>query len=340
MSSILLAPLSGLYAISVWIRNGLYHEHILPSYEVSVPTVCVGNLAVGGTGKTPHVEYLLRLLSPLYKVAVLSRGYGRSTHGFVLADEQSTALTIGDEPMQIHRKFPDIPVAVSEDRVRGIRVLQQRIPDLQVVVLDDAFQHRRLRCGFYILLTAYDRLYVNDHHLPWGRLRDNRIQVNRANAVIVTKCPVGMRPIDRRVVENTLRLTTFQSLHFSTTVYEPLPSLEQCHSCLVLTGIAHPEYLLTHIQQSCPQTTLMAFPDHHVFMARDMTLVERSAAGVDYVFTTEKDAERLALAPLSDELRAKLVPVPIMVSLTEEDALRKSICRYIDQQLKINKQKS
>ncbi|MCQ2333443.1 MAG: tetraacyldisaccharide 4'-kinase [Paludibacteraceae bacterium] len=327
--SFLLAPLSGIYAGIVWIRNWLYDEYLLPSYEVGVPTICVGNLAVGGTGKTPHVEWLLHQLAPSYKVAVLSRGYGRRTQGFMMADAESTAYTIGDEPMQIHRKFPDVPVAVCENRVRGIHLLQQRVPGLQVVILDDAFQHRRLRCGFYILLTTYDRLYVSDHYLPWGRLRDNRVQAHRANMIVVTKCPDKMQPIDRRVVENTLRLPTFQSLHFSTTVYAPL-RLTQDQSCLVVTGIAHPEPLLNHVQTCCSNASLMAFPDHHVYSSRDIALIEQRAKDVDCVVTTEKDAERLALVAMSDALRAKLQVAPITVTLSDESLVRQRLFNYIN----------
>lgn len=329
--NILLAPLSGLYAFGVWVRNWLYSEHILPSYEVDVPTICVGNLAVGGTGKTPHVEYLLRLLSPSYKVAVLSRGYGRSTHGFVMADTGSTAYTIGDEPMQIHHKFPNVPVAVCEDRVRGVRVLQQRVPGLQVVILDDAFQHRRLTCGLNILLTAADRLYVNDHHLPWGRLRDNVSQALRAHMVIVTKCPLEMQPIDRRVVENKLHLPSFQSLHFSTITYDFSSFPNDRSSCMVVSGIAHPEYLMDFVHKTHPDAEMLSFSDHHVFTPRDIQLIESRAAAVDCVITTEKDAERLMLVPLSDQLRAKLCPLPIAVTLTDEKIFQERVSNYINQ---------
>ena len=165
-------PLSWLYAIGVWLRNVLYDDHILPSHTVSLPTIAIGNLAVGGTGKTPMTEYVIRLLSDKYKIAVLSRGYGRKTSGFRLAGPEDSAKTIGDEPMLIHTHFPDVPVAVCADRVEGVKKLQRLIPDLQCVVLDDAYQHRKLRCGFYILLTTYGELYVSDHLLPRGNLRD------------------------------------------------------------------------------------------------------------------------------------------------------------------------
>ena len=156
--NIIAIPLSWLYGCVLWVRHILYDDHILHSMRVAVPTICVGNLAVGGTGKTPMTEYLVRLLSPMYKVAVLSRGYGRSTRGFRLAGPADTAQTIGDEPMQIHTSFPDIPVAVCGDRVEGVKQLQRLCPDVQCVILDDAYQHRRIRCGFNILLTPYDQI--------------------------------------------------------------------------------------------------------------------------------------------------------------------------------------
>lgn len=303
-------PLSGLYAFGVWVRNLLYEEHILPSHAVGLPTICVGNLAVGGTGKTPHVEYLLRLLSPRYRVAVLSRGYKRRTRGFVLADDSATAATIGDEAMQIHTKFPDVAVAVCEDRVEGVRRLQQRVEGLQVVILDDAFQHRALRCGYNILLTPYDRLYIDDHMLPWGRLRDLPGQAVRAHLVVVTKCPDDMRPIDRRVVENRLALASFQHLLFSSFRYATLPLQGRP---LVVTGIARTDYLMAHIRSRYPEAELLAFADHHAFTEREIATIARRAEGFDFVLTTEKDYQRLRLTALPDILGERLHTLPIEV---------------------------
>ena len=188
MSNIVSIPLSWLYTFGVAVRHMLFDKHLLPSFTVQVPTICVGNLAVGGTGKTPMVEYLLQLLLDKgYHPAVLSRGYKRKTHGFRLADSGATVETIGDEAMQLHRKFPEVPVAVCENRVRGIKQLQRQLTNLDVVVLDDAMQHRSLRCGFTILLTPYDHLYIDDHMLPWGTLRDLPSRALTADAVVVTK---------------------------------------------------------------------------------------------------------------------------------------------------------
>lgn len=330
LRNILFAPLSWLYATAVWFRNILYSEHLLPSFHVSIPTICVGNLAVGGTGKTPHVEYLIRLLSPHYKIAVLSRGYGRKTHGFLLADEQSTALTIGDEPMQIHTKFPDVPVAVCANRLIGIHQLQQRYPDLQAVLLDDAYQYRKLKCGMYILLTAADRLYTHDRFLPWGRLRDTREQSQRAHIIIVTKCPKDMQPIDRRIIQNTLHLSAFQNLYFSTIHY---PSLKQIvdtdRSALIVTGIAHPEPLIEYIRSMVPQVRVLSYADHHWFNNKDIETLEAAAAETEQIFTTEKDYTRLATLPLSDALKNKLKAIPIEIVLQDKQDFDRQIINYI-----------
>lgn len=311
---LLYAPLSRLYGLGVFVRNMLYDEHVFVYHSVTVPTICVGNLAVGGTGKTPHVEYLLRSLASEYKVAVLSRGYKRKTRGFLLADAQSTARTIGDEAMQIHTKFPDIPVAVCENRVHGVRQLQKRIEGLQVVILDDAYQHRALRCGFYILLTPYDRLYIDDHLLPWGRLRDTVNQSQRANAVIVTKCPPDLRPIDRRVIVNRLGLSSFQHVYFTQLDYQ---QPQQTGRPLVVTGIAQTDYMMQYVRSLYPKAELMAFADHHAFSPADIERIARRAESFDFVLTTEKDYQRLLLTDLPARLGERLQVLPIRVAWQE-----------------------
>ncbi len=233
---------SWLYSIGVYIRNMLYHYGLLRTTEVDIPTICVGNLAVGGTGKTPHTEYLIRLLHNDYKVAVLSRGYKRKSKGIVLVTPSEVfhtvtlppvggmkgglADTIGDEPTQIHMHFPDVPICVSGDRVAGVRYIQKHCPDVQVIILDDAYQHRAITCGYYVLLTAENNLYVNDHIMPWGRLREHAYRSHRADMVVVTKCPAKMQPIDRRNIIHSLNLASFQHLAFSWMRYGALRRLE------------------------------------------------------------------------------------------------------------------
>jgi tetraacyldisaccharide 4'-kinase len=289
----------------------------------------VGNLAVGGTGKTPMSEYLINLLSQNYKVALLSRGYGRQTSGFRLANEHDTAQTIGDEPMQIHRHFPDIPVAVCADRVKGVRRLQQLFPDLQCIILDDAYQHRKLRCGFSVLLTPYDRLYVHDHMLPWGRLRDLPSQSIRANVVVVTKCPDAMQPIDRRIVANALAMPSYQQLCFAQIAYQtlPLPATP-----LLLTGIANPSPILQHLQKQYPDTELMAFPDHHAFTNKDVKNILEKAKDYACVVTTEKDYMRLQQTALVEELGEKLLVQSIQTDFgLDKETFDRAILLYVSE---------
>ena len=325
----LLAPISWIYGFVVWIRNYLYDKHILHSSKVAIPTICVGNLAVGGTGKTPMTEYLISLLSARYKVAVLSRGYGRTSKGFRLANREDTAFTIGDEPMQIHTRFPEIPVAVCADRVKGVKRLQQLFPDLQCIILDDAYQHRKIRCGMYILLTPYQRLYVQDHMLPWGLLRDVPGQSLRANVVVVTKCPRTMQPIDRRVVSNALHLPSYQQLTFSHIAYEPL-SLPA--TPLLLTGVANPQPLLEHLQQSYPNTELMAFPDHHIFTEKDVAQILAASKKYRCVVTTEKDYMRLKQTTIPQKLAGKLYIQPIAIDFgIDKEAFDRAVLLYVSE---------
>lgn len=330
----LLAPFSWLYGFGLAIRHTLYDNHLLPSHEVDIPTICVGNLAVGGTGKTPHVEYLIRLLSPMYKVAVLSRGYKRKTHGFVLADENANASTIGDEAMQIHSKFPHVAVAVCEDRVRGVRMLKKQVEGLQVVILDDAYQHRAIRCGYYILLTPYDQLYIDDHLLPWGRLRDLKTRALKANCIIVTQCPPDAQPIDFRVIDNRLHLPKYQHLFFSQVHYDDAQTIAG-NKVLVITGIAQPEYLMEYVRKQHPNACLMAFPDHHRFYKKDVERILYKAQCYDTILTTEKDYQRLVETSLVEQLGNLLHTLPIQVVLRGDSNkdFDQDILNYVKQNL-------
>ncbi len=354
---------SWLYSIGVYIRNMLYHYNLLRTTEVDIPTICVGNLAVGGTGKTPHTEYLIRLLHNDYKVAVLSRGYKRKTKGIVLADASATADTIGDEPMQIHMHFPDVPICVSADRVAGVRYIQKHCPDVQVIILDDAYQHRAITCGYYVLLTAENNLYVNDHIMPWGRLREHAYRSHRADMVVVTKCSPKMQPIDRRNIIHSLNLASFQQLAFSWMRYGKIAPLlsppqggrsmtEMTTSdsppvggvgggCawffrpLVLAGIAHPETMLDEVRSRYPQAQLLAFSDHHRFTKRDWKRVARiyEKHHCDAIITTEKDAVRLLL---QDEYIRRwgnqTYVLPIEIDMKEfTDIFNQNIIRYVEE---------
>ncbi|MEG1563379.1 MAG: tetraacyldisaccharide 4'-kinase, partial [Bacteroides sp.] len=272
-----LYPLSYLYGMGVVLRNKLFDWGYLPSKSFGVPTICIGNLAVGGTGKTPHTEYLIHLLRPHFHLAVLSRGYKRQTKGYVLSTPQSHADSIGDEPYQIQSKFPDIRVAVDENRCHGIeQLLKLSEPAVDVVLLDDAFQHRYIKAGLNILLTDYHRLFCDDALLPAGRLREPIEGKNRAQVVIVTKCPKDLKPIDYNIIGKRLALYPYQQLFFSTFRYgkhkrlfpdptetpeRKLSSLKTGEQVLLLTGIASPDPLLRHIKTYTSHIDLLSFDD-------------------------------------------------------------------------------
>ena len=310
-----MAPISWLYGLGLMIRHQLYDNHLLHTSSPSVLTICVGNLALGGTGKTPHTEYLIRLLSAHYHVAVLSRGYGRKTRGFLLADAGSTASLIGDEPMQMHEHFPEVPIAVCENRAKGIKRICQAYPETQIVILDDAFQHRRIRCTYNILLTEYDHLYIDDVLLPVGRLRDLPSRALKADMVVVTKCPPAMRPIDRRVISNRMKLPAFQQLVFSTYQYAELPHEG---NPLVVTGIANPEPLMHYVKAQCPDAGHLRYADHHRFTQRDVDTILREAQKYDYVLTTEKDKVRFDEIYLSEALGNRICTMPVNLSVDED----------------------
>lgn len=326
-----LAPISWVYAAIITIRHILYDNKILPTHTVKVPTICVGNLAVGGTGKTPHIEYLIRLLTKnQMKVAVLMRGYKRKTTGFIIADQQASAQTIGDEAMQLYTKFPNVTIAVCENRVKGVELLQQQIENLDVVLLDDAFQHRSLECGLKILLSTYDNLYTDDYMLPYGSLRDLPSRAQNADIIIVTKCPPTMQPIDMRVVDNKLRLSVFQQLHFTAINYS---SIEQKGIPLILCGIAKPKYLIDHVRALYPQALAMTFADHHAYKKSDVEAILKQVKKVDFVITTEKDMQRLENTILPEKMQAMNKPIcvlPIAVEFkTDASLYDKKILTYI-----------
>ncbi len=323
-----------MYGLIIYIRNLLYDRGVFRSLSVPVHTIGVGNLAVGGTGKTPHTMAIIEHLQATHKLAVLSRGYKRKTKGFVLANAASTANEIGDEPMLIHSTFPDVPLAVCERRVEGVLQLLQAHPDLDVVILDDVFQHRKIKIDYNIVLTAYDRLYVDDHMLPWGRLRDNKRSIRRAQAVVVTKCPENLSEEEMLSVRSKLHLPSHQSLHFSTVQYAPLRSvfpenkkeikLEDLkgQSILMLTGIANPRYMQEYLQQYCSNVHPCIFSDHHNFSAKDMEQIQQHFSELksnSIIITTEKDAMRLVLHPdFPTELRDKIYALPICVEFIGE----------------------
>lgn len=343
-----LTPLSWLYGMGVALRNALFDMDVLESRSYKIPVICVGNLTVGGTGKTPHTEYLLRLLSPRYKVAVLSRGYKRKTSGYILATEESTVEEIGDEPWQMKQKFPDIYVAVDKNRREGIERLcdDPETCDVEVILLDDAFQHRYVKPGLSILLIDYHRMVTDDRLLPVGRLREPMESMNRANIVVVTKCPHDIKPMDYRVIQKALGLKPYQDLFFSTFRYgklwglfhdkeRKLSSLAPEESVLLLTGIASPEQLHLDLRRHTQRITSLSYPDHHNFTPYDIRHINHVFASLPsprIIITTEKDATRLLyMQGLSREVKESLYILPIRVDFLrdEQDMFNEKISGYV-----------
>ena len=337
-------PLSVLYGLGVSVRNRLFNLGILETHEFDIPIICVGNITVGGTGKTPHTEALINVLKNDYRVACLSRGYKRKTSGFVLATEQSTASEIGDEPMQIKNKFPDITVAVDANRVRGIKKLMQLPEKPDVIILDDGFQHRYVKADINILLIDYNRPLYEDSLLPLGRLREKQSAKDRANYVIVTKCPANISPIEKRIISKHLNLMAYQQLLFTTMKYGNITPLDTSSRCsitpdcaiLCVTGIAQPAPYIEHLEKLTNQIHHVSFPDHHNYRETDIQRITQEYNKIGnpnkYIFTTEKDAVRLALCNIPDEIRQRIFYVPIEPEfLTSQDQLIKNIYNYVRQ---------
>jgi tetraacyldisaccharide 4'-kinase len=347
-----LRPLSWFYGIGVGIRNMLFETGILKSRAYATPVISVGNITVGGTGKTPHVEYLIGLLKDKMNVAMLSRGYKRKTKGFVLANNNSCCSDIGDEPYQIHHKFPDITVAVDKKRTRGIEKLTggEAGKDIDAIILDDAFQHRYVKPGINILLVDYHRLIIYDELLPSGRLREPVKSKDRADIVIVTKCPEDLKPMEFRVLTKAMNLYAYQQLYFSTHAYERLQPLFPKQAAaigdgsldalkdtnvLLLTGIASPEQVQNDLQSRTASLQLLAFGDHHDFKAKDISRINEAFSALSsprLIITTEKDASRLKeVDGLSDEVKKHLFALPIRIKflLDQEEQFNQSIIGYV-----------
>ena len=301
----LLFPFAFVYALIIWTRNWLFDKNILKSSTFNFPIICVGNLAVGGTGKTPMVEYLVNMLQSRYHTATLSRGYKRKTKGFAIADIKTTALDIGDEPMQFHQKFPNVTVAVGEERLVAIpQILHQR-PGTEVIILDDAFQHRTVRAGLNILLTDYKNLYTRDLMMPAGDLRDVKQSSKRAQIIIVTKCKPDLGEVEKEAIIREIDPLPGQQVFFTEIVYDQpyhlfskeKMILDASTDVLLVCGIANPkpmmEFLTTHVHTY----DMIRYPDHHIFTSDDLKDMrrhfEKLTAGKSIILTTEKDAVRL-----------------------------------------------
>ncbi|WP_309640531.1 tetraacyldisaccharide 4'-kinase [Flavobacterium sp.] len=302
---ILLFPFAIIYWLVTSIRNYLYDLGILKSYSFNVPIIAVGNLSVGGTGKTPMIEYLIRLLSEQYAVATLSRGYKRQSTGFILADDNANAQTLGDEPFQIHQKFANIQVAVDANRKNGIEQLLSQNKKPQIILLDDAFQHRKVKAGFYILLTAYGDLFTDDWMLPTGNLRESRSGTKRADLIIVTKCPTNISETEQKEIRGKLErfllrrndsdsMVFFTSIAYDDSVYsaDSVKKVSEIKttSKLLLAGIAKPKPFFAYLQHV--NDVVLTFPDHHDFSDSDIQIIKKQAEN-KLIITTEKDYVRL-----------------------------------------------
>lgn len=347
-----LLPLSWLYGLVVNVRNRLFDRGILKSVKFDIPIICVGNLTVGGTGKTPHVEYLIRLLSSRYKVAVLSRGYKRKTNGFRIVDTDSKVSDVGDEPLQIKQKFPDTLVVVDKNRQNAIKKIltieKEERPD--VILLDDGFQHRYVQPSLSILLVDSNRPVYEDVLLPAGSLREPLSGKNRASMVIVTKCPPDMQPIDFRIYANGLNLFVYQELRFTTFDYgkiKPvfsdleLPVLEpddlRKKHVFLITGIAQPEPMAEKLELKTYNLYTKFYPDHHQYKASDIEDIQKELDEIDdddkIIITTEKDATRFrALTFLPEEMKKIMYYIPIQVQFIEEseqESFNKKIINHV-----------
>jgi tetraacyldisaccharide 4'-kinase len=302
---ILLLPFALLYWFGISIRNWLYDSKISRSTSFGLPIICVGNLSVGGTGKSPMVEYLVRLLHQKYRVATLSRGYKRKTKGYALASAGSTALEIGDEPMQFHQKFPEIAVAVGEERMEAIPQLLHDRPETGVIILDDAFQHRAVKAGLNILLTECSNLFTRDFYLPTGDLRDLKSQYQRAQIIVVTKCDIDMPVEEKKKLVNEIRPRKEQSVYFTTIRYDTPYHIIDRNSysitdetkVLLVTGIANPMALKEWVERNSREYHLLQYADHHIFTIDDLNEIKRKFEEMEgqnrIILTTEKDAVRL-----------------------------------------------
>lgn len=342
VKNLLLKPLSLAYGVVTAARNKMFDCGVLSQRTFDIPVLVVGNIAVGGTGKTPHTEYLIELLRTRFHIGVLSRGYNRKTRGFRLATPESDAREIGDEPYQIYRKFADkgVTVAVCEDRCAGIDKMRAIDPQINLMILDDAFQHRYVKPTLSVVLTEYSRPVFNDSMLPAGHLRENIGALHRADIVIVTKCPDEMKQLEYRLFDKHLELYPYQKLFFSRYAYGELqpvypevaeftPRLESLGSrdtVIILAGIANPRPLIKYVKRCDAKIRGLIFADHHNFVRDDMVaLIHKIKSCADpsrtIVVTTEKDAMRLrGLKSLPKNLMKRIFYIPVSVRILDNPA--------------------
>lgn len=354
---IILIPFSWLYGLVIWIRNAFYDQGLFRSTGFNIPVISVGNINMGGTGKTPHVEYLAELLQEDFRVATLSRGYGRKTRNFRIASASSSAREIGDEPLQIKQRFPEITVAVDRKRVNGIRNLMKSDPDLDVILLDDAFQHRSVKPGFSILLIDYNRPPGRDYLLPAGRLREPAANRNRAHMILVTRTPKRLKPIERREFVNQLGLSIGQHLYFTTISYGELKAVfpgtpdrdpewfkKNCGAVLIVTGIANPRPVRQFARSISTNLSEINFRDHHRYSTKDIESISekyrilKKEWGDVLILTTEKDSMRLREHSPRQEVQDAIFSVRIHVEFLNNN--KEEFDQQIRNYVKSNKRSS
>jgi tetraacyldisaccharide 4'-kinase len=338
----LLFPISFLYGIIIWIRNWLFDKNIKKSAAFNFPIICVGNLAVGGTGKTPMTEYLVSFLLPKFKTATLSRGYKRKTKGFAIANDTTTALHIGDEPMQFHKKFPELTVAVGEERLVAIPQLLHARPETQVIILDDAYQHRQVRAGFNIVLTDYRNLYTRDLMLPAGDLRDVKSSIKRADNIIVTKCKTDLSEEEKENITREIDPKSYQQVYFTEIVYnQPYHlftlqpgTIQPTTDVLLLSGIANPKPLKEFLTSQVHSYDMLRFADHHIFSSDDLQDIirhfEKIQSADKMILTTEKDGVRLE--KFSNELShfpIFVLPIKHRFLFNEDARFQQDITKFV-----------
>lgn len=339
---ILLLPFALVYWAVIALRNWLFNKNILKTAEFGLPLINVGNLSVGGTGKSPMVEYLLVLLKDQFKVATLSRGYKRKTKGYALADDDTTALEIGDEPMQFHLKFPDVPVAVGEQRIEAIPQLLHDKPETQAIILDDAFQHRSIKAGLNILLTDYNNLFTRDFYLPTGDLRDLKSSYKRAEIIVVTKCKPDLSEEEKKKLVKEIAPLPQQHIFFTSIQYGSLyhiinnnvTRLDEETEVLLVSGIASPRPLKKWLEEYSSSYSLLQYADHHIFTIDDLDDIRKRFDNMGetkkIILTTEKDAVRLVKFRQAIEgLPVYVVPIRHHFLFKDEDKFNKLITDFI-----------
>lgn len=338
----ILFPLSVVYGAIIWTRNKLYDKNVLKSHSFNFPIICVGNLAVGGTGKTPMVEYLIELLKPAFKIATLSRGYKRKTYGFAIANDNTTALDIGDEPMQFHTKYPEVTVAVSEERLVAIPQLLYDRPETQVIILDDAFQHRQVKAGLNIMLSEYKNLYTRDFILPAGDLRDVHASSKRADIIVITKCPPEIDINESYRIEKELNTSSGQSVYFSKIEYgtafhlfnKQKKYLTPDTRILLICGIANPKPLKEMLNHYFNTYDMLSYRDHHIFTTADLMDIKKHFDKIEspnkVLLTTEKDGVRLVKFESElKELPFYVLPICHKILFSREEAFNKQVMDFV-----------